>query len=291
MGEGMMKLKTMLRRLLALFFVAAGVSTLSTVSHASAYMLSEGENMYTMGFTYSTATDWFNQNRNRVPQGCTSHDYSWNHSYTYGYSYYYNFFANTSLANQGCGAGQKTTGVGDVMLGIRGRLDITRNGRTWELAAIIPTGYDSQRINRLGYGKIGIWGGVAFSTQSTGWEEKEPTYWEAGTGITYWIGSPATQWKSYAKWSWRIDENAVNRFTLKGVLKLSLRDGTPEPIPAAGNFPRYSGDYDAGIISAKLAHRISDQFTVSGTVGETIWGRKISASRFANLSFTYRWDD
>ncbi|ATX81458.1 hypothetical protein Ga0123462_0588 [Mariprofundus ferrinatatus] len=287
-----MNMKNFLSRTAASFIVAGGlVAAGSVTAQASAYMLSEGQNMYTTGFTYSTATDWFNQNRNRVPQGCTSKDYSWNNSYTYGYSYYTNLFASASLANQACGAGAKSTGLGDVTLGIRGRLDITRNGRTWELAAIIPTGYDAQRINRLGYGKFGLWGGVAFSSQNTGWEEKAPSYWEVGTGLNYWFGSPATQWKSYAKWSWRLDEDGVNRIVLKGTLKLSLRDHTPEPIPAAGGFFRNSGDYDAGVIQASYARRVSDQWTVGFGVGETIWGRNVSASRFADISFTYSWDD
>jgi len=287
-----MNMKNLLGRTAVILIVAGGFTAMNaTNAKASAFMLSEGQNMYTTGFTYSTASDWFNQQRNRVPQGCTSHDYSWNHAYTYGYSYYTNFFADTSLANQSCGVGQKTTGIGDVRLGVRGRLDLERNGRTWELAVNIPTGYDNQRINRLGYGKIGLWGGIAWSSQNTGWEEKMPSYWEVGTGVQYWFGAPASQWKSYLKWSWRLDEDGVNRIVLKGTLKLSLRDGRPEfPVAFAG-FPRYSGDYDAGIIGAKYSRKISDQWTVAFGIGETIWGRNISAGRYGDISFTYRWDD
>ena len=286
-----MKIKNIFGYTTASLIILSGMSVHSGTAQASAYMLSEGQNMYTTGLTYSTANEWFNQNRNRVPQGCTSKDYSWGHSYTYGYSYYTNFFANTALANQSCGAGGKTAGIGDVQLGIRGRLDNTRNGRTWELAVSIPTGYDSQKINRLGYGKFGLWAGVAISTQNTGWEESMPSYGEFGTGINYWFGSPATQWKSYAKWSWRLDENGDNRIVLQGVLKLSLRDHTPEPIPAAGNFLRNSGDYDAGTISAKYSRRLAEQWTGALKIGQTVWGRNISASTFGTLSVTYSWDD
>lgn len=289
---GNMKIKNVLTHTITSLMIASGLSVVTAGSaQASAYMLSEGQNMYTTGITYSTATDWFNQNRNRVPQGCTSKDSSWGHSYTYGYSYYYNFFANASLANQSCGVGAKTAGLGDVQVGIRGRLDLERNGRTWEVALNIPTGYDNQKINRLGYGKFGLWAGVAWSTQNTGWEEKMPSYWEAGTGISYWFGPPASQSKTYVKWSWSLDDNGDNRIVLKGVLKLSLRDGKPEfPVAFAG-FPRYSGDYDAGIISAKYSRRLSQQWTAAITIGETVWGRNISASRYGTLSVTYRWDD
>ncbi len=287
-----MKMKNILKQMVASIIFAGGLSVVTVGSaQASAFMLSEGQNMYTTGFTYSSGTDWFNANRDRVPQGCTSSDLSWNNSYTYGYSYYYNFFASASLANQSCGVGPKTAGFGDVQVGVRGRLDNTRNGRTWELALNIPTGYDNQKINRLGYGKLGLWAGVAFSTQSTGWEAKIPTYWEFGTGFNYWFGAPATQSKSYLKWSWRVDDEGINRIVLKGVLKLSLQDGKPEfPVAFAG-FPRYSGDYDAGIISAKYARRLNENWTGAVTIGETVWGRNISASRFGTLSFTYGWDD
>jgi len=286
---GRMKTKNLLVHVVTPLTFAGGLLLAGTAAQASAFMLSEGQNMYTTGITYSTATEWFNQARDKVPQGCTSKDYSWNHSYTYGYSYYTNFFANTSLANQSCGVGAKTAGIGDVQLGIRGRLDNTRNGRTWEVALSIPTGYDNMKANRLGYGRLGLWAGVAWSTQNTGWEETMPSYWEAGTGINYWFGPPATQSKTYLKWSWRLDDQGVNRLVFQGTLKLSLQDGRPEI--GVGGFNRFSGDYDAGIISAKYSRRLSDQFTVAVGVGNTIWGRNISASTYGDISLTYRWDD
>jgi len=285
-----MKLKSQFFHSLVFMLLLSGTFFVCTATvRASAFMLSEGQHMYTTGFTYSTANEWFDQNRNRVAQGCTSSDYSWNHSYTYGYSYYNNFFANTSLVHQSCGAG-KVTGLGDAQLGVRGRLDNTRNGRTWEIALNIPTGYDNQKINRLGYGRFGVWAGLAWSTQNTGWEEKMPSYWEFGTGMNYWFGAPSSQSRSYVKWSWRLDENGDNRIVLQGTLKLSLRDGRAEfPVAFAG-FPRYSGDYDAGVLAAKYSRRLTEQWTVSVGAGNTVWGRKTSASWYGNLSFTYRWD-
>jgi len=270
-----------------MLFVNSATSMAST-----AFMLSEGQHRYTTGFSYSTGTDAFNNFRRRVPQGCTSQDYSWHHSYTYGYSYYLNLFANGAYVNQGCGTQTKVTGVGDIQVGIRGRLDKFRNGRTWELATWIPTGYDNRRVNRLGFGRFGIWGGVNWSTQNTGWEASMPSYWELGTGVVFWFGAPATQSRSFIKWSWRLDRKGKNRIVIGSIFWLSFRDQTPEflPIVAGGGAPRFSNDFDQIKPSIKYERSLSKHWTVSTAVGNTVWGRNVSASWFGDLAVTYKWD-
>jgi len=295
MGKGSVKMKHRFSQVVALLFFAGGLLLVNTATSmaSTAYMLSEGQNRYTTGIQYATAKDTFNRFRHRVPQGCTSRDYYWHHSYTYGYSYYYNLFVNGGLANQNCAGRVKVTGVGDIEVGIRGRLNKFRNGRTWELSAIIPTGYDNKRVNRLGFGRFGIWGGVNWSTQNTGWEASMPSYLEMGTGLIYWFGAPATQTKTYLKWSWRMDKKGINRIVLGSTLRLSLRDGTREFLPAAPGglgFPRFSNDYDELTLYAKYSHRLSKQWTVSTTVGNTVWGRNVSASWYGDLAVTYNWD-
>jgi len=292
MGKGNMKMRQRFRQCMAMLFFAGGLLFVNAATSmaSTAFMLSEGQHRYTTGITYATAKDTFNQFRHRVPQGCTSRDYYWHHSYTYGYSYYYNLFVNGGLANQSCGAQPKVTGVGDIQVGVRGRLDKFRNGRTWELAVWIPTGYDNQRVNRLGFGRFGVWAGVNWSTQNTGWEASMPSYWELGTGIAYWFGSPATQSKTFLKWSWRLDDKGVNRIVLGSVLRLSFRDGTPEFPAAFAGFPRFSNDYDQLRLYAKYSHRLSKQWAVSTTVGNTVWGRNVSASWYGDLALTYTWD-
>jgi hypothetical protein len=271
--------------------MACGLSTVhpGKLSAATAYMLSEGEHRYTTGLQYASATQFFNQLRNRVPQGCTSKDYTWHNSYTYGYSYYYNVFGSVSWINRNCAAAAGSTGIGDVRVGVRGRLDKFRNGRTWELALTIPTGYNNQKVNRLGFGRIGLWGGVAWSTQNTGWEQKMPSYWEVGTGIQLWLGSPATQSRSFVKYSWRLDKHGTHRLSLTGRLNLSFRDGTPTfPVAFAG-FPRFAGDFDSGVISAKYSRKLTDKWSIAPAFGLTVWGRNTSASWHADLSITRQW--
>ena len=285
-----MKMKYRLRHLMALLIIASGLSTMNVgTSSATAYMLSEGVHRWTTGLVYSTADEWFDQNRNRVPQGCTSQNVNWHNQYTYGYSYYYNFFAAAGIGHYQCGVNPKVSGIGDVKVGVRGRLDQYRNGRTWELALLIPTGYDNQKVNRLGYGLFGIWGGIAWSSQNTGWEEKKPSYWEVGTGISYWFGSASTQSRSYGKYSWRLDEDGNNRIVLQGVLKLSLRNGNPTFPVAFGGFPRYSGDYDVFTVSAKYAHRLTRDWSIAPKIGASVWGRNTAANYFVDLSITRQW--
>lgn len=296
MGKGSEKMTNGLGRKMALIIFAGGLLLANSVTAraSTAFMLSEGEHQYSTGLTYATAKDVFDLNRNRIPKGCTSHDMFWHHSYTYGYSYDFNFFVNGAIAHQSCNppAGQIKTinGVGDIQLGIRGRLDELRNGRTWELAVSVPTGYDNQKINRLGFGRVGFWGGVAWSTQNTGWEASMPSYYEFGTGIQFWFGSPATQSRSYLKWSWRVDEEGKNRVILGSNLWLSLRDGTATFPPAFAGFPRYANDYDALKLYAKYERRLSNQLSVSTSIGNIVWGRNVSASWIGDLALTYKWD-
>jgi hypothetical protein len=286
-----MKMKNRLSHIIALMIIASGLSTVNpSTSRATAYMLSEGEQRYSTGLTYATANDFFDMNRNRIPQGCRSRDWRWHHNYTYGYSYYYNFFASGALINQECGPNSKVAGIGDIKVGVRGRLDKFRNGRTWELALFIPTGYNNQKVNRLGFGRLGIWGGLAWSTQNSGWEAKMPSYWEVGTGIVYWVGSPATQSRSYLKKSWRLDKDGNNRIVLQATLKLSLRDGKATFPAVFRGFPRFSGDYDLFSISAKYSHRISKEWSVAPTIGTALWGRNTSVSTFIDLQLTRQWN-
>ncbi len=256
---------------------------------AGAFMIAEGESEYSTGITFASAKDFFNRSRHRVAQLCgRSRDIYWSHGYTYGYSYYYNFFANTTLIHRSCTTTQTISGLGNAVFGVRGRLDETRNGRTWEVSLTIPTGYDSHLPNRLGFGVLGLWGGIAWSTQNTGWEEQKPTYWEFGTGIQYWFGFPATQWRSYAKWSARLDEGGLNRFVAGAALRLSMHDYRPEPTPLGGH--RFPGNSDAFVPYASLQHTFSPSISGHATIGDTIWGRNTSASWYTSLGVTYKWD-
>lgn len=262
---------------------------------AGAYLISEGQQQYTTGVTYLWADRLWDRNRNNVPAGCTVQDYYWHHSYTHGTSYYYNLFAKTALSYntcQGRGANPNqpsASGIGDVELGIRGRLDKFRNGQSWELSAIIPTGYNKNRVNRLGYGRFGIWGGLAISTQNTGWEERMPSYWEFGGGIKYWFGPPATQFIGYVKWSKRLGEDGSDRFILELKQRLSFRDHKPEFI--AGNVaPRFPGDYDETLLVAKYSRSLGNGWTVAPSVGKTLYGRNAVDSWYVDFSVTRLWD-
>ena len=256
---------------------------------ASAYLLSEGQQQYTTGFTYLWGDHIWNRNSNLVRAGCTVQDYYWHHSYTHGSSYYYNIFAKTAFSHNTCGNQPSVSGLGDVELGVRGRLDKFRNGRTWELSVIAPTGYNKNRANRLGYGRFGIWGGLAFSTQNTGWEPRMPSYWEFGGGIKYWFGPPATQFVGYIKWSKRLGEDGSDRLIFQLKQKLSFRDHTAEFIP--GNLaPRFPGDYDETIFVAKYSHYMENGWIIAPSFGKTLYGRNAVDAWYVDLSFTYTWD-
>ncbi len=285
-----MKTKQMFKYYLTVILLLSGSIAIGGVPVlAGTFMLSEGQQMLTTGVTYLHAKDSFNQQHQSVPAGCTTQDYYWHNNYTYGYSYYHNIFVNANISHQTCTGQPTISGLGDVTVGVRGRLNKFRNGRTWEVALKLPTGYNATKVNRLGYGRVGLWVGGAWSTQNTGWEMKAPTYWVFGAGVQGWFGPPASQFRSYVKWSKRLDDRGNNGLVLGANLKLSFRDGRPQIMPALG-FPRNPGDYDLLTLSAKYGHRLANHWMVSAAIGKHIWGRNAINGVYLDLSLTRLWD-
>lgn len=132
----------------------------ATMAQAGSYLQSEGDLNYSIGVGYLSASrEW--DNRGELQRLPCRNDYLYNSHYLeYGYSYYYTLFGGTNLAQSKCGA-EDTTGVGDVRVGLRGRLDQTRNHRAWQLELNIPTSDDESGRTRLGCGVVGLAGSVA----------------------------------------------------------------------------------------------------------------------------------
>lgn len=172
--------------LLLLLFTSSGLA------HASAWMLSEKEVIYGSALTYYTDHEYWNQSSHRIRSNCRSHNAYLYQGLEYGYSYYTTLLLSTTFALQHCGA-DRTNGLGDVRLGIRGRLNLERNGQTWELLAIVPTGYSSTAPRRIGNGRFGIEAGLFTSGQEQGFEEKRRSFLDASLRLRHWFGAPASQ--------------------------------------------------------------------------------------------------
>ena len=136
-----------------------GAAGLSTAAHAGSYMRSGEEFSYSTSLGYSWATRQWDEQSNLQPSDCRREQVNNSHYLEYGYSYYYTLFGGASLAQASC-AGESTTGLGDVRLGVRGRTSLYENHRTWELIATVPTNRGSPSP-RLGCGAFGLKGALA----------------------------------------------------------------------------------------------------------------------------------
>ncbi|WP_287963123.1 hypothetical protein, partial [Alcanivorax sp.] len=111
---------------------------LPMVAHAGDWMRSAGESGLGVSLEYGTADHYWNRFRKLLKDNCTSNDWKLFLHYEYGYSYDYTLFGNTALDTRRCG-NRHSSGLGDIRLGVRGRLNPFRNGSTWELSVLVPT--------------------------------------------------------------------------------------------------------------------------------------------------------
>lgn len=139
--------------------VLLAVASLCPVAHAGSYMRSAGDISYSTSLGYSWADREWDEQGELQPLACQRQHVSNSHYLEYGYSYYYTLFGGVSLSQASC-ADESNAGPGDVRLGVRGRTNLYRNHRSWELVATLPTDRGSPSP-RLGCGAFGLSGALA----------------------------------------------------------------------------------------------------------------------------------
>lgn len=117
---------------------AVAAMCLATSALAGAGLRSERQVFYNGTLGYNWAADYWDEDGDRRPIGCTSRYQSLSSYLEYGYSYYHTLFGQLGLAQADC-ADEKETGLSDLKLGVRGRVNRYLNDRAWELELTIPT--------------------------------------------------------------------------------------------------------------------------------------------------------
>lgn len=178
-------------------------------AEAGSYMQSGGDLSLSSSLGYLWATQQWDANGRLQDSNCRR-DYSYfSNSVEYGYSYYHTLYGGVNLARASCDP-DSNWGLGDIRAGIRGRLDVYRNNRTWELEATIPTdrGTGASGLN-LGCQSFGLAGNVAMK------QELLPQLaFGAGAGLQLWetplvhqlvgnvsLGGPFGRW---SPWTWEL---------------------------------------------------------------------------------------
>jgi len=261
----------------------AMLSGVAIVQAASPWMRSEGDSYYWTGVSYSTGNKFWDDKSNLNDADCRNKDWKSYHKFEYGYSYYSTLIAGLSAASVRCGD-DSLAGMGDLTLGIRGRLNKYRNGRSWEITAIIPTGYDRNSSSRLGNGRFGLEGGLAWSSRG---RAASPSiwYWEGSTSIRLWQGPPAGQFVSSFSIRRRIDNDSGISLRLSS--DISLRNESPEEI-ILENRTRLR-DFDKVRLAASWSGRINTHWTYQTSIGHVLWGRNATNNMSVGLNISREW--
>ena len=110
----------------------------AATADAGSSLRSEGHGYYAGTIGYNWADELWDEDGNRQPSTCRSTYESFSHYAEWGRSYYHTLFGQVGLAHAACGQDAET-GVSDLKLGIRGRINRYLNDRAWELELTIPT--------------------------------------------------------------------------------------------------------------------------------------------------------
>ena len=257
--------------------------------HAGDWMLSEGQQSLYSSLSLSRADSYWDDRRDLQRDDCTSRDWRADLHYEYGYSYYRTLFAATSFERDACGD-QRSVGIPDVKLGMRGRVDPFRNSYSWELALIVPVNGDRVDRRKPGIGLFGIEAGL-FRTYRDDPYEKPFTVltrgiWGWGLGVTLWGEGAGHElwgelnWRRRLNRDWRFKSWLSGRYALAGD-----RVGADDIFSS-----RKSIDYDELTLGGRFTRRLSRGTSLGLSLEQALWGRNTSQDTSLQLELYRSWD-
>lgn len=223
-------------------------------------MQSEGDTVGSTGVSYSEADSFWKRDGRLVRYSDKHLDATYYLYAEYGYSYYYNLIASTGWNYRDDGT-RTSSSVDDIKIGIKGRLNRYRNGRTWQVTAILPTRKGDLLGSRPGGGKSGIDAGIYYRLLPDPYDRPFSIHnqgiWGGGLGITLRSGGVGNELWAYGKW-----EKSVFNPSWQVELRLS----------ALSSFAgRESGSVDIyGPNDSYHYHEISSEFSMKYKLNRTL---------------------
>lgn len=269
-------------KIVRLLVLSGSLSIASGQLYADNWMRSEGEGYYKASLEFDSARSKWNQDNKLQSLPCTTRNWNVNQSYEYGMSYYRTFFGSLDYLDRSCGSSE-ASGIGDLSLGIRGRLNIYRNGRTWETAVIIPTGYSTTGQTSVGSGlfglRLGLFGSFGNRHLVNG---ERGTNIELGGNVYLWEGAAPEQFSGYVKYNFAATKNSHFYGSLEGDYALVDRG---EDFSSEIN---RLNDYGYDRLNARFGYatRAGLYWRISFEATNVLWGRNTSDSNSVNVSLS-----
>ncbi len=253
------------------------IATFSSILYASAWVRQEGEIFISTSFNYQKATKYFDKDGKRRPIGCTFEKRELQLYGEYGIDKRHTATFKLPYSWLKCG-NDKNSGFADLELGIIRNI---RKGESDSLSLygniIVPTGYSIKNNPRIGYGRLGLEGGLLYGF-SGNWG-----FWDSGIGYRYYFGYPSSQIRAYCGGGINIAENLQLLAFLDA--QIGLGDGKRKAI---GENLFLEPDYK--LIQINLAPRIKlGNLSLVPGYQKTLYGRMVGDAHgfFFNLWYNF----
>lgn len=247
--------------------------TLPALAFAGNWMRSEDEFYFKAKVAYDSASERWNRDGDLTDLSCTARNWTHNQTYEYGLSYYHTVFGTLEYMDRRCGD-VTDSGLGDLSFGMRGRLNIYRNGRTWETALIIPS--ELTKLYGLRLGVFGSFGDMQIINHQAG------TNFELGANVYVWEGSAPEQLASYIKFNFSPDSERRFFTALGADYALADRDKVYDTtINQVENY-----GYDKFNLRLGYSQKVSLDWRMSIEAESVLMGRNVRKTNGVSLAFS-----
>lgn len=257
--------------------------------NAGPWMQSEGDSVGATGISYSQADRFWNRDSKLIRYSDKHHEATYYLYGEYGYSYYYNLIASTGWNYRDDGI-IKENSIDDIKIGVRGRLNVFRNGRTWQVNAIIPTRKGDLTGSRPGGGKAGIDAGIYYRFIPDPYEKPFTVHnqgiWGAGLGITLRSGGIGSELWAYGKW-----EKNIFSPSWQGGFKLSALSSFAGAESGSVDIYGPNDTYQYNQITSELLikYHLNRSMTINAAYVRDLAGRNINRNEGVHVGISTSW--
>jgi len=241
------------------------------VCFASAWVRQEGELFISPTFNYYRAKDYYDKNGNKRPMNCTFEKQEFQVYGEYGLSKKTTLTFKIPYDWLKCGSA-KNSGFSDLEAGFIREI---KRGENYSFSfygnALVPTGYSIKDNPRLGYGRLGLEGGLLYGISGA------YGFVDSGLGYRHYFGYPSSQIRSYATAGVNLTKQLQFISTID--LQLGLGNGKRK---AVGQNVFLEPDYKLAQVYVGPRLMLGN-FSFVATYQHVFWGRNTGVGRGFNL--------